>query len=60
MNKLFVFALPLLFICQNLSGDNWPQWRGVHLDSISNETNLPSSLNEKNRLWRFEMPGPGG
>ncbi len=41
--------------------DNWPQWRGPALDNVSDETGLPAEFNrDKNMLWRFEMPGPGG
>lgn len=60
MSKLFAIVLSIFVICQNLSADNWPQWRGARLDSVSDETGLPNSFNEKNRLWRIELPGPGG
>ena len=60
MKKLTVVTLMLVCGIQFASADNWPQWRGAKLDSVSNETNLPDSLSKNNRLWRFEMPGPGG
>jgi outer membrane protein assembly factor BamB len=39
----------------------WPQWRGAHLDSISSATGLPLEFSpDKNMLWRYGLPGPGG
>ena len=40
--------------------DDWPQWRGAGLDSLSSETNLPDALDNETQIWRLEMPGPGG
>ena len=41
--------------------ENWPQWRGPHNNGISLETNLPTEWSqEKNILWRTELPGPAG
>lgn len=40
--------------------DNWPQWRGAKLDSVSGEANLPESFDKQNLAWRIELPGPGG
>ncbi len=52
-----VLAIPLA----NSTADNWPQWRGGKFDSISPETNAPAEIAvDKNLLWKFEMPGPGG
>ncbi len=49
------FALP------NCSGDEWPQWRGTHLNSVSNESSVPAELSKKEGVfWRFEMPGSAG
>ncbi len=43
------------------ANDNWPQWRGEKLDSVSGESGLPGELDkEKNLLWRTELPGPAG
>lgn len=40
--------------------DNWPQWRGVNNDGISNEKNIPTEWSEtKNIAWKFELPGEG-
>ncbi len=58
------FVLPLLLFALSVStihAQNWPQWRGESLDNISSATNLPVEFNqEKNLLWRTELPGPGG
>lgn len=41
--------------------DNWPQWRGAKLDSLSSETGLPVEFGkERNLVWRIELPGPAG
>lgn len=45
------------------AGENWPHWRGPHLDSTSGETGLPLTWShgddgEENVRWRYELPGP--
>ncbi len=43
------------------SADNWPQWRGIHNDGISQETDIPLEWNEsENIAWRTELPGQAG
>ncbi len=43
------------------SVQQWPQWRGANLDNTSTESNLPVEFSkDKNMVWRFELPGPGG
>lgn len=43
------------------AGDNWPQWRGSHLDGVSQETGLPSTWSKtENVAWRLPLPGPAG
>ncbi len=43
------------------SADNWPHWRGPHLDGKSAETNLPVEWSRtENVLWRLPLPGPAG
>ena len=43
------------------SGNNWPQWRGAHLDGISQETDLPTKWSEdEGILWRLSLPGKAG
>ena len=56
-----VFTLGVFLTAANARGENWPQWRGAHLDGISNETGLPTEWGpKKNVLWRVELPGPAG
>ncbi len=41
--------------------NNWPLWRGAHLNGISQETGLPAAWNDKEKtLWRLPLPGPAG
>ncbi len=41
--------------------DEWPQWRGGDLTSVSSENDLPTVLDqEKNMLWRVPLPGSAG
>lgn len=47
------------------TAENWPHWRGPHLDGTSTETGLPTSWSAaegetKNIRWRFDLPGPAG
>lgn len=45
------------------NADNWPQWRGAHLDGVSSETGLPAEWDKdsgKNIAWRLPLPGPAG
>ncbi len=55
-----IVLLALLTTASTVTAEDWPQWRGGKLDSVSSETGLPDSLSEENRLWRVEMPGPAG
>ncbi len=61
-NSLIVIAVScLLFGGQLHANDNWPQWRGANLDSVSHESNLPVKFDKQNNmLWRLELPGPAG
>ena len=60
MKYLLSCMLMLLMVNFVVAIDDWPQWRGPGLDSLSSESNLPSSFSDENRLWRLELPGPGG
>ena len=60
MKKVTVVLFVISCLLQVAAADNWPQWRGAKLDSISNETNLPKSFKDENQLWKTELPGPGG
>ncbi len=40
---------------------NWPQWRGVGFDGVSEETATPVEWSAtKNVAWRLSLPGPAG
>ena len=40
--------------------ENWPQWRGPHLDGTSGETNVAVHWSAtSNVLWKTELPGLG-
>ena len=50
----FAFTGPAL-------AENWPQWRGAHLDGISHETGLPTTWSKTDNVaWRLPLPGPAG
>ncbi|MFO0868256.1 MAG: PQQ-binding-like beta-propeller repeat protein [Pirellulales bacterium] len=58
---LVLAGLVLLASATAARGDNWPQWRGIHGDGISRETNLPVSWSRDNNVaWRLPLPGPAG
>lgn len=39
------------------AAENWPQWRGPSGDSVSNETNLPVTWSESERVvWKCPLP----
>ena len=56
-----ILALCLSLV--NLSGAqaaNWPQWRGSHGDSTSDETNLPVKWSsDAGIVWKCPLPGEG-
>ena len=40
---------------------NWPQWRGPHLNGISDEKDLPLKWSQsENVTWKLELPGVSG
>jgi outer membrane protein assembly factor BamB len=57
----FVSALVLLATSTiSLRADNWPQWRGVHHNGVSEETSLPQAWDkDKSVAWKLKMPGIG-
>ncbi len=59
---LCLLTMVLLINCANAQeANNWPQWRGSTLDSVSQATNLPVNFEEEGSLlWRVELPGPAG
>jgi outer membrane protein assembly factor BamB len=41
--------------------DNWPQWRGPHLDGTSRETGLPTTWSQtENIAWKAALPMRSG
>ena len=45
----------------SLYADNWPQWRGPHLDGTSRETGLPSTWSPtENIAWKTPLPMRSG
>jgi outer membrane protein assembly factor BamB len=62
MKKTPLFALLLSGLCTllALAGD-WPQWRGPHLNGVSDEKNLPTKWSkEENITWKLAMPAWSG
>ena len=56
-----LLALPLLLAAPILAADNWPSWRGAHLDGVSRESGpfpIQWSAND-NIAWKTEIPGIG-
>jgi hypothetical protein len=52
---LLLFLLPV-----TTHAENWPQWRGPHLNGHSSETNLPTTWSPtENILWKTPIPGTG-
>ena len=44
-----------------ISADNWPQWRGPHLDGTSRETGLPTKWSQtENIAWKTALPMRSG
>ena len=68
MRKLSLVDVSVFLFCLSCCGigfaDNWPQWRGGDLTSVSKEpgeASVPVEFNkDKNMLWRVPMPGAAG
>jgi len=39
--------------------EDWPQWRGPHLNGSSQSRGLPEKLDPSTQLWSAPLPGPG-
>lgn len=51
----------LLCVPVVIQAEDWPAWRGPNGDSVSSETNLPTSWSaEKNIAWKTPIEGWGG
>ncbi|MEX0865731.1 MAG: PQQ-binding-like beta-propeller repeat protein, partial [Pirellulales bacterium] len=56
-----VFSLALVFAASNVVAQNWPTWRGPHLNGVSEAKSPPTKWSKtENVLWRTELPGPAG
>jgi outer membrane protein assembly factor BamB len=57
---LFAFVIALVFDGIILA-DNWPQWRGPHLNGTSSEKNLPARWTaQENVTWKLALPNWSG
>ncbi|MCE9563865.1 MAG: PQQ-binding-like beta-propeller repeat protein [Planctomycetes bacterium] len=54
-------TLFMLVVCgAAAAADDWPQWRGLKNDGLSDEKGLPTEWGaEKNVVWKLKMPGIG-
>jgi len=55
---LAIFSV-FLMVGNSFAQHDWSQWRGPNLDSVA-EGETVGQLNDASKLWRYEMPGPGG
>ncbi len=56
LSVLFLISTPFMLLA-----DDWPQWRGPKLDSVSSEASIPGDIAAEGALkWRLPLPGPGG
>jgi outer membrane protein assembly factor BamB len=39
--------------------EEWPQWRGPHLNGSSDATGLPQKLDSSTQAWAVDLPGTG-
>ncbi len=61
LSVLVLFLIVCSWSLSACSGDEWPQWRGAGLNSVSKEASAPAELSKKEgAYWRVEMPGPAG
>ena len=60
MKKITISALIFTFWLNNLTGENWPAWRGVDAQGSTGPGNYPTELNlNKNLLWKASLPDKG-
>ncbi|MDE0686169.1 MAG: PQQ-binding-like beta-propeller repeat protein [Candidatus Poribacteria bacterium] len=53
-----MFLLVAFILTANGFADNWQQWRGMHNDGISKETEAPIQWSQtENIKWRLPLPG---
>src|SRR5438552_13801432 len=58
--KLFLILFLIGLLGFAVMADNWPQWRGMDSNGVSNEKGLPTSWSlEENIAWKVSLPGRG-
>ena len=59
-NKNLLVPVVAFIIFSSFKTDNWPQFRGPQSNQLTTEKTLPLEWNdEKNLLWKIELPGRG-
>lgn len=49
------------FAASPLLAENWPTWRGPHMNGVSSESNIPTKWSPtQNVAWKTPLPGPAG
>ena len=60
LRNLGVASLLILGVAISVArGDEWPQWRGPHLNGSSDAKELPEKLDSGNQAWAVDLPGTG-
>ena len=60
MNQLLFSLLVLAWGVSSLTASDWPQFRGPLSNGVSDETDLPITLNaQKSIVWKANLPGRG-
>ena len=58
LKNALIFLLVVFILTANSFADNWQQWRGMHNDGISKETEAPIQWSQtENVKWRLPLPG---
>ena len=62
MERICVSLSLVALSLASLKADNWPQWRGPHLNGVSSETNLPAEMDRRreHRLEACRCPNGAG
>lgn len=59
--RAFLAFIIALLSTTGILADNWPQWRGPHLNGTSSEKNLPVKwTTQENVTWKLAMPDRSG
>ena len=57
---LFLILICATWLAAPLRAEDWPQWRGPHLDGSSDAKDLPQSLDpQKDLAWKTSLSGGG-